>query len=208
LPKILTFANIKGGVGKTTLCVNMAATLIRKGFKVCAIDADQQKCLEDWILGSNDKYLKKVRLISHEYNFDETLDCDFVLVDTQGSLTRDLAHFFRISSMVIVPCRVSRDDVVGRGWIEAFLNEASDNSLKVQVLTVLNGVNKRSSLLLHIIEQLIEDKILVSKTTISQRVCFGESNVNKTSIITQNRFAEKEFKSLVDEIIQLLKSVD
>ena len=39
---IISFLNQKGGVGKTTLSVNVAACLARRGHRVLLIDADKQ----------------------------------------------------------------------------------------------------------------------------------------------------------------------
>ena len=205
--KVITFANVKGGSGKSTLCINIAAILIRTGYSVALIDADQQKCSKDWITGTKDKLLSRVQIIEQtDLQAAENVEVDFLLIDTQGSLTKEMAQFLFQSSLIITPCRVSRDDIVGQGWIEIFLKQAGQDVKKPPILTVLNGVNKRSSILSHVIEQLREDGIQVAKTCISQRVCFAETNVNKISVIGYNKQATQEIVDLTNEALNLIKS--
>jgi chromosome partitioning protein len=45
---IISFLNQKGGVGKTTLSVNVAACLARQGHRVLLIDADKQGSATTW----------------------------------------------------------------------------------------------------------------------------------------------------------------
>ena len=205
--KVVTFANVKGGSGKSTLCINMAAILIREGYSVALIDADQQKCSQDWITGTRDKLLSRIEIIDQaEFIASENVDVDFLLIDTQGSLTKEMAQFLFQSSLIITPCRVSRDDIVGQGWIEVFLKQSNRDIKKAPILTVLNGVNKRSSILSHVIEQLKEDGVQVAETCISQRVCFAETNVNKISVIGYNKHATDEIVDLTNEALNLIKS--
>ena len=205
--KVVTFANVKGGSGKSTLCINMAAILIREGYSVALIDADQQKCSQDWITGTRDKLLSRIEIIDQaEFIASENVDVDFLLIDTQGSLTKEMAQFLFQSSLIITPCRVSRDDIVGQGWIEVFLKQSNQNIKKAPILTVLNGVNKRSSILSHVIEQLKEDGVQVAETCISQRVCFAETNVNKISVIGYNKQATEEIVDLTNEALNVIKS--
>ena len=205
--KVVTFANVKGGSGKSTLCINMAAILIREGYSVALIDADQQKCSQDWITGTRDKLLSRIEIIDQaEFIASENVDVDFLLIDTQGSLTKEMAQFLFQSSLIITPCRVSRDDIVGQGWIEVFLKQSNRDIKKAPILTVLNGVNKRSSILSHVIEQLKEDGVQVAETCISQRVCFAETNVNKISVIGYNKHATREIVDLTNEALNLIKS--
>ena len=204
--KVVTFANVKGGSGKSTLCINMAAILIREGYSVALIDADQQKCSQDWITGTKDKFLSRVEIIDQaDLVAAKNVEADFLLIDTQGSLTKEMAQFLFQSSLIITPCRVSRDDIVGQGWIEVFLKQSNLDVKKSPILTVLNGVNKRSSILSHVIEQLKEDGIKVAKTCISQRVCFAETNVNKISVIGYNKPATEEIVDLTNEALNLIK---
>ncbi|MFA7577333.1 MAG: AAA family ATPase [Candidatus Muiribacteriota bacterium] len=51
-PKIISVASGKGGVGKTTLSVNLALSLIEKGLKLTLFDADMGMADSDILLGA------------------------------------------------------------------------------------------------------------------------------------------------------------
>ena len=51
--KVVSFMNMKGGVGKTTLCVNLAYSLSKINKKVLMIDIDPQSNMSQYILTSS-----------------------------------------------------------------------------------------------------------------------------------------------------------
>lgn len=207
MSKIVTFANVKGGSGKSTLCVNIAAMLVKLNRSVCVIDSDPQQSTYDWIINTKDPLLSQVncRDVSNLEALSE-IDDEFILIDTQGNLNKELADFLKVSSLVLVPCRVSRDDIVGQGWVQMFLQKSQSEKKTTPIMAILNGVNKRSQILSHIKQQLDEDGTKVAQTTVSQRVCFSETNVNKMSVIRYNNAAEGEISDLTSEIINLLRN--
>jgi chromosome partitioning protein len=50
MAKVIAVVNQKGGVGKTTTCVNLGAALAQKSFKVLLIDLDTMGSLSSWLV--------------------------------------------------------------------------------------------------------------------------------------------------------------
>jgi len=56
----ISFINFKGGVAKTTLSVNFAATLAKREYKTLLVDLDPQSNASLWLLGA-DRFLARLR---------------------------------------------------------------------------------------------------------------------------------------------------
>ena len=72
--KIIAFANQKGGVGKTTTCVNVAAYMAMMGKKILIVDLDPQGNATSGVGIKKSKGLKTIYdLIDGESSFDEAI---------------------------------------------------------------------------------------------------------------------------------------
>lgn len=76
--KIIVFSNQKGGVGKTTTCVNMAAYIARRGYKALVVDFDPQGNATT-ALGIDKK---GITLSSYNLLIDEIFDTKEVILET------------------------------------------------------------------------------------------------------------------------------
>jgi chromosome partitioning protein len=107
---IIVVANSKGGVGKSTLAVHLAAWLHERGRSVVLADCDSQHSSSDWIKEAAPT-IKTVRLS----NPDEILDtlpqlgeeADYVIADGPGSNTETSRALLLRADLALVPCKAS-----------------------------------------------------------------------------------------------------
>lgn len=109
-------ANQKGGVGKTTVCINLAIeALHRTKRRIALLDLDPQRSLQTWFeLRSNSvkNQSKRLSLVnSNKTDFTLELDClrdeghDLVFVDTPPVDKSWMAKVIAVSDLVIVPTK-------------------------------------------------------------------------------------------------------
>lgn len=122
--KFVVFSNIKGGVGKTTLCIAFAHYLVSKGESVQVLDADIQKSvvsLRAVDLKKGEKSIPWDVVSSFDIKSDGDVselipamkDNDgWIIVDCPGNLESDrLAPLFEAADALVIPLSYSLYDV-------------------------------------------------------------------------------------------------
>ena len=126
---IITIANSKGGVGKSTLAVHLAAWLFKQGHSVTLADCDTQQSSSEWIREAVPQ-VNAVRLDSPNEILNElpllAQDTDYVVADGPGSQTETSRALLLRADMGIVPCKASMLEVRALAKATEVLRQAQD----------------------------------------------------------------------------------
>lgn len=139
--KIVIFSNIKGGVGKTTLCALFASYLAERGYPVIAIDADLQASLyrhrqREKDVAPDVQAPWNVDLLDtakgdHLKNVMSKLKTvpGIVLIDCPGNLNdRNLEYIYKSADTAIIPISFDADTVDATGiFVKALKTVSSAN---------------------------------------------------------------------------------
>lgn len=126
---IIAVANSKGGVGKSTVSVHLAAWLNDQGYRVILADCDMQHSSAQWIKEAS----PEVRTVCFDdpnsiLNELPGLDaeCDFVIADGPGSQSETSRALLLRAHRAIVPCKASILEVRALSKATEALRQAQD----------------------------------------------------------------------------------
>ncbi|EEO8179072.1 AAA family ATPase [Salmonella enterica] len=119
--KVISFLNGKGGVGKTTLSINIATCLARMGFLVALVDTDPQGSVSNWYNrdrcnftvyeASTDRELYNIKRTVSKYKYD------YVIIDGAAAISSISAAAVMVSDVVLIPVTASPLDFSASGAI-------------------------------------------------------------------------------------------
>ncbi|WP_415906841.1 AAA family ATPase (plasmid) [Neptuniibacter sp. QD72_48] len=149
---IASLWNDKGGVGKTTVAVNMATVAAATGLKVALVDADPQRSARDWqtlageegfgfpVIGLDTlQQLKGLKEISQPY--------DLVIVDGAPRAPECAATVLKQSDLFLIPVQPSALDLLATQHLASTvverleLIEGTDTKLEARFLITMAGKN-------------------------------------------------------------------
>jgi len=176
---IIVVANSKGGVGKSTIAVHLAAWLHERGHSVTLADCDTQHSSSEWakeaVPGVN-----AVRLADPEDIIDRLpilgQQSDYVLADGPGSNTEiSRALLFR-ADLALVPCKASMLEVRALAQATNVLRQAQDiRGGAPRAIIVLSMVGKTYRLTQDMRDAAAALKLPLAKTALTLKQIYADA---------------------------------
>lgn len=179
---VITFANTKGGAGKTTAALLLTTELLHRNYRVCVVDADPQRWFSKWYEGAAlmprltvETYVSAptIQKIVHE----RRSQWDFVIIDLPGMQSPLLASAVGLSDHVIIPIQGSSMDAQGGAQVLDLLRYLDRKAgISIPHSVVLSRVNPAiTTRSMQAVKRLLsEQAIHVLETPIAERAAFRE----------------------------------
>jgi chromosome partitioning protein len=180
---IITLSGAKGGTGKSTLAVHLAAEWAARGRRVLLVDSDPQGTAITWgevrasrgrdkptVIPTGDNVRQAVSELAS--NFDVTL------IDTAGRQSKRLVGALSVSDLALMPCQPSGPDIWAlEGSIET-VREVQELRPELRNAIIVNGEarTKLSASAREALEQMGVPVIgsLMRRTTIGEATTAGD----------------------------------
>jgi chromosome partitioning protein len=210
MPLIISVAHQKGGVGKSTLALNLTSFFKRNGAESAVVDADAQGSISNLIssFGADNAY-GSVNLIPRNSfkSFTELTKMNqyqVLLIDTPPYLSSNLSEIFQISDFVLVPTKPAVFDMFAiEGTIE-LINEAKKTKPDLKTGVVINMSATGAKHVEEIRNYMKNKGINVLNTEIAKRIEFERCLLYSDSIFsTTDEKAKDEISRLGNEIMDL-----
>lgn len=203
MPKIITLAHQKGGVGKSTLTLNLAYSF-KDHVRTGVVDMDVQGTISQL-----KPLIKNLDIITGVSKLSDLqlLPYDFIFVDTPPYLSADLPALFEMSDLVIIPTKPGIADLMAIRATIAMLQDVHDKNPNLKKVIVFNMVKTSSNITAKIKELVDAYGIPVFKRMITDRVSFARSLAIDDGIYgLEDTKAKEELDELTQEVIDILNN--
>jgi chromosome partitioning protein len=179
---VISFANTKGGAGKTTAVLLLATELARKGYRVTILDADPQHWISRWheVSGHvpNISVIDFVTTASLPVHISENKhNTDYFLIDLPGARNPLLATAVGLSDHVLIPIQGCAMDARGGAQVLELLQYLDEKAgIKIGHSVVLTRVSSMvTTRALQLVKAILSERhVPVLDTAIIERSAFRD----------------------------------
>jgi chromosome partitioning protein len=203
---IIGVLNQKGGVGKTTIAIHLAAGLAQEGRRVLLLDADPQGSAMDWdatrtatplftVLGKPKPALHRdMATLASQY--------DDVVIDGPPRVSEVTRSAALASDLILIPVQPSPYDVWAVKDIIELVREATAFKENLKSVFVVSRKVVKTAIGRDVKEALAGYPIPVLETAICQRIAFAESAAQGLTVLETepNGAGAREIRALVREV--------
>jgi chromosome partitioning protein len=212
--KIIAVVNQKGGSGKTTISMQLAGTLGRKGLRVLVVDADAQGTATRWSsTAPEDKpFPAAVVNLAHAGNklhreVQKHLDqYDFIIIDCPPAVESVIPNAtLLIANLAIVPIVPSLADLWAAVGIKQVIESVAHINPDLQSRLVVNLLKPYTNLSKDLMDPIRQFGIEMMQATIGDRTAYKESVAGVTvhDLGSKAEAAAQETLRLTDEVLAI-----
>ncbi len=181
--KMLAIANQKGGVGKSTLAVNLGLTAVAQGARVLLVDADPQGSAALWAAARNEELprfdtMQLSKPILHRELPRVGAGYDLVLIDVGGRDSATFRSALVAADEVLIPLGPGAADLWASQDVFAMLDEVGmGRSITAWAVftRVVQGTRVAKESGQHLRDLLEEHAVTLAKSVVHSRVAWAES---------------------------------
>lgn len=177
---IITTANSKGGVGKSTLAVHLTMWLHQQGENVILVDVDMQQSSSRWIKEA----FPQIRVISYQTP-DEVLEevprleqeVSVVVADGPAGMAELTRALLMIADLALVPCGPSALDLEASAQAVRVIQQARNvrKNGRPDAIFVVNKLQPHTRLSRELLESSATIGIPVARTAIHFRQVYADA---------------------------------
>ncbi len=203
---IISLVNQKGGVGKTTIAVNLASCLSERGYRTLLVDGDPQGSVLQWQSIADGHSFQVIHRPSASLLSDKKAIArghDHVIIDAPPAIGEITRAILAVSDLAIVPIGPSPLDIWSSKETVSLFPEARKRNrrIKAKLLICRKIVGTRVGREAR--EALETYGMDLFASEISQRVAFVEAMISGQSVLdyAPRSEAAAEIRRLCEEII-------